>query len=367
MAALRKRGRIWYVDCYYEGRRRLVSTKTSNYETAKKIRDRIEIEIALGIFLPDKARAIKITFQEFFDEYFKIVSNQKAKNTIRNEKQYARQAVEIVGNIFLKDITTRKMDEWKARIINETSPTTFNIRYRFLHAAFNRAIRWGYLDKNPLANVTKVKVDEHRLYLTKEETIKVFNAIDKRLLRLQSRKRHTKMPLFKKCAVFLLNTGLRIGEACQLQMRDVDLSNKVIHVEKTKTYLSRIVPLTPDALEILSSLDDSLFQNLTEGYVSHEFGRSLTEAGLVGFKQHSLRHTFATRLVECGVDLFVISKILGHTSMKTTMIYAKAGVNTLRSAIGLLDVGLHSIQNSDTKDGKEENTVIRQGDLETGK
>jgi integrase len=367
MAALRKRGKIWYVDCYFEGRRRLISTKTSNYQLAKEIRLRVETDISKGIFLPEKTHKSNITLQEFFDEYFKIASVEKNIKTIKNERHYAKKLIATVGNIFLKNLSVKMLDHWKATIIGETSPTTFNIQYRFLHAALNRAIRWGYLENNPVAKITKMKIDEHRLYLTVEETRRVFNKIDQHLLQLRSRKRPTKVALFRKCAVFLLNTGLRIGEVPRLQMKDIDFSNRVIHVEKTKTHLSRTVPLTPEALAILHSLDDSLFQNLREDYVSKHFAYFLKKADLIGFKQHSLRHTFATRLVECGVDLFVISKILGHTSMKTTMIYAKAGVNTLRSAIGQLELGLASIQIGDTKDGKEENTDIRQGDLETGK
>ncbi len=54
-------------------------------------------------------------------------------------------------------------------------------------------------------------------------------------------------------------------------------------------------------------------------------------------KQHSLRHTFATRLLASGVDISIVSKLLGHTSIETTMIYAKATPEVLRDAIGTLD------------------------------
>jgi integrase len=358
MAALRKRGKIWYVDCYFEGRRRLVSTKTSDFQLAKEVRLRVESDISKGIFLPEKTHKSNITLQEFFDEYFKIASVEKNIKTIKNERHYAKKLITTVGNIFLKNLSVKMLDHWKAMIIGETSPTTFNIQYRFLHAALNRAIRWGYLENNPVGRITKMKIDERRLYLTQEETRRVFNAIGNDLKQL-SPNRYSKLALFKKCSEFLLNTGLRISEAHNLQMKDVDFSKRVIHIEKSKTHLTRTVPLTPEAFEILRSLEGDLFQNIREEYVSKRFGHYLKQVGLTGFKLHSLRHTFATRLVECGIDLLSISRILGHTDIKTTMIYAKADMNTLQNAIRHLDLGLASIQIGDTVDRKEENTIIK--------
>lgn len=55
-----------------------------------------------------------------------------------------------------------------------------------------------------------------------------------------------------------------------------------------------------------------------------------------GFKLHSLRHTFATRLILLGVDIYTVSKILGHSDIKTSMVYAKTTLGTLQSAISRL-------------------------------
>jgi integrase/recombinase XerD len=59
---------------------------------------------------------------------------------------------------------------------------------------------------------------------------------------------------------------------------------------------------------------------------------------LDGIKLHSLRHTFATRLIELGVDILTIARLLGHADIKTTMIYAKAELGALRSAVKKLDM-----------------------------
>ena len=60
-------------------------------------------------------------------------------------------------------------------------------------------------------------------------------------------------------------------------------------------------------------------------------------ACLVAFKLHSLRHTFATRLIELGVDVLTVSKILGHSDINTTMVYAKVQRQTMQNAVARLN------------------------------
>ena len=79
--------------------------------------------------------------------------------------------------------------------------------------------------------------------------------------------------------------------------------------------------------------------------VSGKFSYYLKRAGLVGFKLHSLRHTFATRLVALGVDICTISRLLGHADIKTTMIYAKTNIVSMQSGVDRL--GKHLLQNGD--------------------
>jgi integrase len=138
---------------------------------------------------------------------------------------------------------------------------------------------------------------------------------------------------FKLYVEFLLNTGLRREEALKLRLEHVDLSQNVIFVEKTKTGQMRVIPLNRRAKEILIELGENLFSKLNKHDVTNKFRHYLEQAGLEGFKLHSLRHTFATRLLSMGVDLYTISRLLGHTDMKTSMIYAKTNVETLRGVV----------------------------------
>jgi len=86
------------------------------------------------------------------------------------------------------------------------------------------------------------------------------------------------------------------------------------------------------ALSLLSS--STISQNATDIIrKADELIEFLQDAGLRGFKLHSLRHTFSTALVERNVDIVTISKLLGHQDVKTTMIYAKRQLSVMRSAI----------------------------------
>ena len=76
-----------------------------------------------------------------------------------------------------------------------------------------------------------------------------------------------------------------------------------------------------------------MFSPLSKQTVTRQFAGFLKDAGLQGFKLHSLRHTFATALVEREVDVVTISKLLGHADVKTTMIYAKMQLSVMRSAV----------------------------------
>ncbi len=137
--------------------------------------------------------------------------------------------------------------------------------------------------------------------------------------------------------LFLLNTGLRREEGLRLRRNNVDLAQGVIHITKTKDKEERTIPLTKRAIEILDVVEDEVFSSLRKEYVSHQFKSIARSAGLEGFKLHSLRHTFSVRLIESGADILVVSKLLGHSDIKTSMIYAKAGNAIKKRAIERLE------------------------------
>ena len=81
-------------------------------------------------------------------------------------------------------------------------------------------------------------------------------------------------------------------------------------------------------------------------HVSRKFAHDVEKAGLKNFKLHSLRHTFATNLVSAGIDIYTVSRLLGHSDIRTSLIYAKARMDTLREAVRKLDARSSNCDNT---------------------
>ena len=124
----------------------------------------------------------------------------------------------------------------------------------------------------------------------------------------------------------LVETGLRLGEALKLDWDDI--GGQELLVTQTKTGRPRRVPLTKRAFEALRATPDGRtgpFQTLTPSKVHHAWNRAKEAAGFHNDPElvpHALRHTYASRLVQAGVDLVTVKTLLGHSNLQQTMRYA---------------------------------------------
>ncbi len=342
MATFYKRGNIYYVNFSVDGRRHQISTKTGDRETAQKIRLQLERKIALGSFgIPDfDTRGI--TLSDFFHEHLTTGATGKAASTVALEKGCFNAFVGAVGDRDLASIDERLVESWRSDFAEKHRPTTVNIYTRHLKAAFNTAKRWKYITANPFEGMKLLTVEERRLYLTEDEVEKLFAVIDADIQTAETAKYRRENVIrfrrtFRMLVEFYLDTGLRRSEALNLTEKDIDWANGMISVVKTKTHRGRRVPLTPRAVEVLRALDERVFGRLNKHDVTGKFAEYLKRAGLEGFKLHSLRHTCATRLHRAGVPLETIAKLLGHSDLRTTMVYAKITDSTLRLAVDGLE------------------------------
>jgi integrase len=342
MATLRKRktkdGYVYMVDFYYKSKRYIKSTKTSEYRLAKQIMKDIEGKIARGNFKLEEYKERHINMSGFLVDYFNYAKSYKQPGTISLERIISKTFIDCVGDLDLRNIGTQQIDSWKSSRLHEVSPATFNIELRTLKATFNVAKRWGFVEVNPLDQVRKVKVEEKRLYMTNSELERFFETLETIASVARTKSRKERAALLSPYYEFLLNTGLRREEALNVTMDDIDRDHKVIFVRKSKDKEARVVPLTARAMAIINSLPN-LFAILSKSYVTHNFTLVCHEAGLTGFKLHSLRHTYATRLIDSGVDVLIVSRILGHSDIKTTMIYAKVRLEVLKKAATMLEKG----------------------------
>jgi integrase/recombinase XerD len=146
-------------------------------------------------------------------------------------------------------------------------------------------------------------------------------------------------------------TGMRVGEAVQLSVNDIDSRRMTILVSRGKGNKQRLVPLSPKLLTELRLFWQThrnpvwLFPSrepdspLSIASVERMCARARVRSGLKRrFNTHALRHTFATELLEAGVDLFSIQKILGHRSLSTTAHYTHVRRSHLQEACRSLDL-----------------------------
>ena len=137
--------------------------------------------------------------------------------------------------------------------------------------------------------------------------------------------------------------GLRVSEVANLKVSDIDSQRMTLRVEQGKGQRDRYVMLSPQLLELLRDWWRAaqpqvwLFpgQNPVNPMTARQLNRAVHAAkNLAGISKHvsphTLRHSFATHLLEQDVDIRVIQVLLGHAKLETTALYTRVAVNTIR-------------------------------------
>ncbi len=158
---------------------------------------------------------------------------------------------------------------------------------------------------------------------------------------------------FKKLSVFLTlaNTGMRLGELINLEWTDVDFERRTITIKvkdfwEPKNSKPRVIPMTNKLVEVLKDLKkDSRWvfttrngRQLNRNHLRERLVKVCMNIGIELANIHTFRHTFASHLIMKGVDLPTIQKLMGHSDIKTTMIYAHLAPEHLKSAIEKLEL-----------------------------
>lgn len=140
----------------------------------------------------------------------------------------------------------------------------------------------------------------------------------------------------------IYSAGLRIGEALSLNLKDIDFDRGLIHIKSAKGRKDRYTLLSLGLIPILHAYIDQynpkvlLFEGrfnepYTQVSARQVLKKSLLNAGIKKYATlHTLRHSFATHLLESGTDIRYIQELLGHNSPKTTMIYTHVSTTSLR-------------------------------------
>jgi integrase len=250
----------------------------------------------------------------------------------------------LIGDPLLVEITAEHFDRYKSERLKRISPVTVNIELRCLRAAFNTARRWKLIERHPFVDVSMASVPRQTpTFVSPQDFQRLLEGIQEKWLR--------------DVVVFAVLTGMRRGEILNLRWLDVDLVRRVLHIETRPGFHSkqgkrRTIPLNKTALVLLhsrrgKSASEFVFtlndRQIFGDWVTHLFKRYVRKVGLDNdrLRFHSLRHTFASWLVQGGATLYEVQKLLGHSSPRVTEIYSHLQPEQLHDTVNRIEVPLN--------------------------
>ena len=329
-----KRGKYWCMRFTYHGRQVRRSTGTADRRLAEAILGQVRVKMVEGRFfetLEEKTR----TFEELMTRY--LAEHAVKKSAPRHDHGFAKKLTAFFGGRTLAEITPKLIVEYKnQRYAAGLKPASLNRELAMLKKAFNLAIKeWEWCRENPVSRVSMDRENNKRdRWLSVEEEARLLQGC---------------APWLHDLVIFALHTGMRMGEILELTWPAVDCSRRTVMVCRSKNGERRTIPVNDTVLSMLrqkskvrSLMTDlvfcsQVFTPMESGHLRRAFRLALGKARIDDFHFHDLRHTFATRLVQAGVDLYKVQRLLGHKSPIMTQRYAHHYPESLRDGVETLD------------------------------
>ena len=285
-----------------------------------------------------------MTVDAWFEYWIKNVKGTTIKyNTFSNyNNRFKYNISPCIGKMLLLDVRPLHCQN----VLNQMASsgyknTSINLARITMNLLFDDAVENGIIPKNPVTKTVKCtqgNESQEKSAITKEEQTIFMNAIRKSGYYAQF--------------ALVLQTGLRVGELTGLKWSDIDFKNKCINVRRTMTYRDkqwrvntpkskagfREVPLTEEALRILEGVKikrpgvdvismqyhDMVFLSangipILPTTYNNALRPICRRIGIPQISMHILRHTFATRCIEAGMQPKTLQEILGHASIEMTM------------------------------------------------
>jgi integrase len=335
--------------------------KTGSGGVQEKMRDALAA-LGKGEYVDPSGKSLIGWCKEWYETYKepKLKTNTKEKYQVSliRLKKYE------IANIRLKDLSLEFIQKFYNRLAKDGySEETIKATHSLINGALEKADEINLIIKNPAKHATIPKVssesseDKDAKALTTEQCEDFMEQLGRR----------TKHYMY---AFFMLNTGLRPGEALALTRADIDLKKKTVKVNKTylerskkvqnstKTVASkRTVPIPDNTIKLLTQYmlkqpkkkpEDPLFQTETgkrpsQSYLRKRFKFAGTAIGCPWVNLHTMRHSFASRLFKEGVDVKIVSSLLGHAKISTTYdIYVHFINNIVTDSVNLLNSDIYT-------------------------
>ena len=357
MANIRKRANGDGAIYYNEPKKKWVGQITLGYDengsrkrktvygnTKSEVKQKLK-QIEIGVFTGEFVDKSNITIYQLAKQ---ILNDDYNSNFIKENTYYRHiETLRRLKDIYNTPLQKATELQIKAFLLKEQSysQSTIDKEFRILNKTFKEAVKKGIITKSPMADTKKPKTTQKRektRALTIEEQNKLLNV----LLNEDIKYSHQ--------LLLSMLTGMRMGEINALTVNDINLNFKWININKTITRGekgqaimgdtaktdagTRNIPMTSDVLNLVKEVlfiagtNNLLFTKNNDGKtllntaeINNAFQRALKKYDIIDntisgrITCHSLRHTYATRCIESGMQPNTLKKLLGHEDIETTL------------------------------------------------
>ena len=291
-----------------------IDTKEQRKEKERvinKIKNDLEIDLAnqsTGLI----SRQLK---KASFILYFQKLTETKSPNTKIAWENTLIHILKFHGRkLKFEDITENWIESFSKYLLKNLSQNSARVYLQKINTALNMAVKQKIILENPYRFLNKPKKEEiEMVYLVKDEIQEIINTdfFDDEV---------------KNAFLFGCYTGLRFSDIGQLKWNNI--KNNQIQLTQTKTKGSVYIPLNKNAENILDKQRDNkeyIFKLSSHNSSVNRTLKKLIKRTTIDkdVSFHSSRHTFATLLISSGVNVYTVSKLMGHSDIKSTLVYAK--------------------------------------------
>lgn len=335
-----RRGTGWSIRWYEGGRRRVLASRQSSHADARRMLLEIEARVARGEVGISERSAPAHTVAELIELFVRDYSRPKLKDPARYRyvaSSTLKRVLPYLGKRLIESLTAEDIARLRDSLGKKFAPGTVKLTQNILGSMFAWAVRQGLAKTNPCRGVERPAQPSSLDFLSHAEARALLDAT------ARPGASHQLGRMLHIAVAIALHTGLRKGEILGLRWVDVDLDTRRLTVAKSykgtpKNSRTRHLRLPLELVPLLRGWREECPPSpagsiLPLGRGTDGVGTSGSMLGLprimaeLGLRPvlhpwHMLRHTFASHYVMAGGNLLALQKILGHSDLKVTMLYA---------------------------------------------
>jgi integrase len=282
----------------------------------------VESQMNRGMFAGSTSKQ-SMTIHDMLERYLAEESPRKAYSAA--DLSRAKPLTTALGAYHVHKLAHVDLATYKRDRLALRSPQTVTHELNLLHRAYVIAsTEWGIVLPNGIPKTSRPSLPRGRGTRIRPSQIELI---------LQA----TGSEQLKRIVPLAVETAMRRSELLSIRWENVDLDRRSIYLEKTKNGLSRTVPLSPKALQVLKGMEQGatgpLF-TLAGSSVSQAFQRAVERAGMQTVRFHDLRHEATSRLFERGLNVIEVARITGHLTLAMLDRYTHLDVEGLVQKLG---------------------------------